>query len=211
MVGVLYVACFASWRCITGAYAPGGQFGSDSAAPMFGSRFSAIRILPFLSLLHGNYQGSHPTRIFICMPRETILDPLTRHARNVLTRHARNTATVSSRAKRMRTRSLLYTTRASKRLAYNTSVSCVPGTLDPCEIDNFSCLPSARSTPRHVLISSRACPTRAVHYDAPRFYAACSLYARPMERFQFLSYASFSIASLLAVVVLTAGYLTFGV
>ena len=80
MVGVLYVASFASWRCITGAYAPGGQFASASAAPMFGSRFSAIRVLPFLSLLHGNYQGSHPTRIFVCVPRVRALGPFARHA-----------------------------------------------------------------------------------------------------------------------------------
>ena len=50
-----------------------------------------------------------------------------------------------------------------------------------------------------------------MHYDAPRFYAACALYARPMERFKLLSYGSYAISALVSVVVLTAGYLTFGV
>jgi len=49
-----------------------------------------------------------------------------------------------------------------------------------------------------------------IHYDAPRIFGMSSELSRPLERFRFVTCASFSIAGLVGAVILAAGYLTFG-
>jgi len=56
MCGVLYLATFMTWRCVTGAYLPGGVFRHASTWPIWGNSQNLGRAIVFMSLLHGSYQ-----------------------------------------------------------------------------------------------------------------------------------------------------------
>ena len=69
MAGVFYLTVFASYRCLAGAYGPGGDFATASGvdpSTRFGARFTGAKILSFVSLLHGCYQAHFDApRVFV--------------------------------------------------------------------------------------------------------------------------------------------------